>query len=68
MMTTAWLVIQRDDRAVHDNADTSRTAANVDDRSLCQLKQCLRCGNLIHQIATRDSGIFQYVATCYRLG
>jgi hypothetical protein len=67
MVTTAWLVIQRDDCAVYDNADTSRTAANVDDCSLCQLKQRLRCGNLINQIATGNSGIFQYVATCSRL-
>src|SRR5262245_14306956 len=68
MMTTARLVIQRNDRAVHDNADTSRTTANVDDCSFCELKQCLRCGNLIHQIAAGDSGVFQYVTTCPGLG
>jgi hypothetical protein len=68
MVTAAGLIVQRDDRAIHDNADTGRAAANVDDCSLRELKQCLRCGDLIDQITASDSGIFQNVTTCPGFG
>src|SRR5215471_19347335 len=68
MVTSACLVIQRGDSAVHDNADTSRTTTNVDDCSLCELKQCLGRGNLVDQTATGDSRVFQNVTTRPGLG
>jgi hypothetical protein len=63
MVTSAWLVIQRDDCAIHYNADTGRTAAYIDNCSLGELKQRLCCGNFVDQIATGDSRVFQNVTT-----